>query len=319
MEAKTRVAVVIPAYRVSQFILGVIDSIPAIVSRIYVIDDCCPEFSGLLVQTKCGDVRVRVIRHTTNQGVGGAVLTGYKQALADGVDIVIKIDGDGQMDASLLVHFIKPIIEGRADYTKGNRFYSLDLVRQMPGVRLFGNAVLSIVNKVTSGYWSVMDPTNGYTAISAKILGLLPFAVIERRYFFESDMLYHLGLVRARVVDIPMRAVYAGETSSLPIGNAALHFPGKYLIRALKRFIYSYLLRDFNAGSVETLFGWSLLLFGVIFGSVKWATGIINAETASSGTVMLAALPVILGVQLLLSALYYDIQNQPRDAVHPLL
>jgi glycosyltransferase involved in cell wall biosynthesis len=319
MKGAARIAVVIPSFRVARQILRVLDSIPDDVERIYVIDDCCPESSGTVVERECKDPRVKVIRHEVNQGVGGAVLTGYRQAELDRVDIVVKVDGDGQMDPGLIPHFVKPIVDGRADYTKGNRFYSLDLLRSMPRARLFGNAVLSLVNKIATGYWSIMDPTNGFTAISAKLLPLLPVGVIERRYFFESDMLYHLGLVRACVVDVPMRSVYAGEPSSLSISSAALRFPGKYAMRALKRFAYSYLLRDFNAGSVETLLGGALLIFGVIFGALRWTTGIINAEMASSGTVMLAALPVILGVQLLLSALYYDIQNQPREALHPLL
>ena len=315
----SRIAVVIPSYKVARHVLGVIRAIPADVSRIYVVDDACPDGTGRMVMRECLDPRVNVLFHDTNQGVGGAVLTGYHRAVEDAMDIVVKIDGDGQMDPSLIPHFIKPIEEGRADYTKGNRFYSLDYVRSMPSVRLWGNAVLSLVNKIVSGYWSTMDPTNGYTAISAKLLPILPLGILEKRYFFESDMLYHLGLIRACVIDVPMRAVYAGETSSLSVRNAALRFPGKYVARACKRFLYSYVLRDFNAGSVESILGMLLLTFGVVFGSLRWATGVLRAETASSGTVMLAALPVILGVQFLLSALYYDIQNQPREALHPML
>ena len=319
MTGEARLAVVVPSYKVSRHILGVLASIPTEVSRIYVVDDCCPEASGHVVEAGNSDARVQVLRHSENQGVGAAVLTGYRQALADGMDIIIKLDGDAQMEPALIPHLVRPIVEGRADYTKGNRFYSFDLLRSMPAIRLFGNAALSLINKIASGYWSIMDPTNGYTAVHSKLLQLLPLGIIEKRYFFESDMLYHLGLLRACVMDVPMRSLYAGETSSLSIRNVLLRFPGKYAMRTIKRFAYSYLLRDFNAGSVETLLGGGLLLFGVVFGGIRWTTGIINAEMASSGTVMLAALPVILGVQLLLSALYYDIQNQPRDALHPLL
>ncbi|MEP7085592.1 MAG: glycosyltransferase family 2 protein [Betaproteobacteria bacterium] len=319
MSGPLRVAVVVPSYRVSRQILGVLAAIPEDVAQIYVIDDLCPEATGHVVEAATTDRRVRVLRHVENLGVGGAVVTGYRQAIADGMDIIVKLDGDGQMDPALIPHLVKPIVEGRADYTKGNRFYSFDLLRTMPAVRLVGNAALSLINKIASGYWSIMDPTNGYTAIHTKLLQLLPLGVIEPRYFFESDMLYHVGLVRACVIDVPMRSLYAGETSSLSIRNVLLRFPGKYAIRTLKRFAYSYLLRDFNAGSVETILGGALLLFGVVFGAIRWTTGFVNAEMASSGTVMLAALPVILGVQLLLSALYYDIQNQPRDALHPLL
>jgi len=314
-----RIAVVVPAYKVSQHVFEVLAAMPPEVSHIYVVDDCCPEESGRLVEQGIADPRVQVLRHEQNRGVGGAVRTGYRRAIDDGADIVVKIDGDGQMDPAMIPHLIKPIADGRADYTKGNRFYSLDLLRSMPTVRLLGNAGLSLVNKIVSGYWSVMDPTNGYTAIHVKVLQLLPLNVIEERYFFESDMLYHLGLLRACVVDVPMRSVYANEVSSLSISSVALRFPGKYAIRALKRFVYCYLLRDFNAGSIATLAGLALVGFGVIFGGYRWIAGVQSAELASSGTVMLAALPVILGTQLLLSALFYDIQNQPKDALHPML
>ncbi len=319
MNDRPGVAVVIPSFKVARHILGVVRSIPAEVSRIYVVDDCCPESSGDLVEREVDDPRLTVIRHARNEGVGGAVVSGYRRALEDGIDIVVKIDGDGQMDPAMIFNFVKPIVDGRADYTKGNRFYSLDLVRAMPGLRLFGNAALSLINKITSGYWSIMDPTNGYTAISTKVLPLLPLGIVERRYFFESDMLYHLGLIRACVIDVPMRAIYRDETSNLSLSRTALRFPGKYAIRAAKRFLYSYVLRDFNAGSVETILGSCLLVFGSVFGALRWTQGILHAEVASSGTVMLAALPVILGVQFLLSALYYDIQNQPREALHPML
>src|SRR5690606_32001950 len=150
------------------------------------------------------DPRVRVIRHASNLGVGGAVITGYQAAIADGMDILVKLDGDGQMDASLIPDFIEPIINGEADYTKGNRFFDLEELRSMPRIRLIGNAVLSFMTKFSSGYWNLFDPTNGFTALHADVARYLPLSKISKRYFFESDMLFRLNTLRAVVHDIPM-------------------------------------------------------------------------------------------------------------------
>ena len=313
------IAVVIPCFRVAAHVLEVIAGIPQNVCRIYAVDDGCPEGSGDLIERTCVDGRVRVLRHAENRGVGGALVTGYRQALDDAMDIVVKIDGDGQMDPLLLPKFVQPILDGRADYTKGNRFFSLDMVRTMPRPRLVGNAVLSFVNKAASGYWSIMDPTNGYTAISAKLLEHLPLARLEPRYFFESDMLFHLGVLRAVVQDIPMHSRYGDAASNLSIVKAGMLFPGKYAIRFVKRFFYNYLLRDFNAGSLHTLLGLAMTFGGVIFGSYHWVKSILDQVPATSGTVVLAALPVILGVQFLVAAEQYDIQNQPTRPLAPFL
>ena len=201
-----RVAVVIPSYKVIRHIAEVIAAIPPMVWRIYVIDDACPDGTGKFVVENVADDRVRVVYHQQNQGVGGAVMTGYQAAIADGADIIVKVDGDGQMDASLIPYFIEPILSGEADYTKGNRFYDLEEIRAMPKVRLFGNAVLSLMAKLSTGYWDLFDPTNGYTAIHADVARHLPFAKISKRYFFETDILFRLNTLRAVVVDVPMSA-----------------------------------------------------------------------------------------------------------------
>jgi len=169
------IAVVIPCYKVAAHLCDFIRQIGKEVDAIFVVDDCCPEKSGALVEKVCKDSRVRVIYHTTNQGVGGAIMSGYKAAIIDGAAIIVKIDGDGQMDPSLIPAFIAPIVSGEADYTKGNRFFDLEEIRAMPKARLFGNAVLSFMTKLSSGYWYLFDPTNGYTAIHADVARHLPF------------------------------------------------------------------------------------------------------------------------------------------------
>lgn len=310
------VAVVIPSYKVVSHVCGVIEQIGEEVNKIYVVDDCCPEGSGRHVEQHCSDDRVSVIYHEVNQGVGGAVCTGYKAALADKMDVVVKVDGDGQMDPALIPEFIAPIVNGEADYTKGNRFFNADDAMDMPRVRFFGNVSLSFLTKISSGYWKNFDPTNGYTAISAKVLSILRFDRISKDYFFESDMLFHLGNCRARVVDIPMFAKYEDEESSLRIKDIFFIFLRRNLKNFYKRVISNYFVRDFSVASVELLFGLFLLMFGVIFGSINWYESSSSGVPATSGTVMVAGLSVIVGLQLLLSFLSYDINNIPKETLH---
>lgn len=153
-----------------------------------------PDESGIYVETHCRDARVVVLRHEANQGVGGAVMTGYQAAITDGAKVIVKIDGDGQMDPALILSFVDPILTGEADYTKGNRFFDLEEIRSMPPVRLFGNSVLSLLTKLSSGYWDLFDPTNGYTAIHADVARRLPFLKISRRYFLKQTCC--LGSIR---------------------------------------------------------------------------------------------------------------------------
>lgn len=307
----TVIAVVIPCFRVTQAILGVLSKIGDEVSMIFVIDDKCPDGSGRMVREQVSDPRVQVIFHAENAGVGGAVMSGYKAALAQGADIVVKVDGDGQMDPALLPRFIRPLVIGVADYAKGNRFYSRHAVRQMPAVRLFGNAALSFFTKLSSGYWSIFDPTNGYTAIHRAALEQLNFDKISKRYFFESDMLVSLGSVRAMVMDIPMEATYGEETSHLKISRVIPEFAAKHTIAMMKRIIYNYFLRDFSFASLCLFFGVILFLFGVVFGGVNWWHSVQTNTSAATGTVMIATVTIILGFQLLLSFLNYDISNEP--------
>jgi len=307
-----RIAVVIPCFQVKRYILDVIARIGPEVDAIYVIDDKCPEGSGAFVTEQVTDARVTVVFHEENQGVGGATLTGMRRAAEQGASVVVKIDGDGQMDPMLIDRFITPILRGEADYTKGNRFYDLDRVRSMPPVRLIGNAVLSFITKLSSGYWDIFDPTNGYVAIHTQVLGQLPLEKISRRYFFESDMLYRLYTVRAVVMDIPMDAHYDNEESSLRIGQVIVPFMAGHLHNMFKRILYTYYLRDFSLASIYLPVGLLLCAWGTLFGLAKWSELARLGMPASAGTVMLAALPVIVGFQLLLGFLGMDVANVPR-------
>lgn len=310
-----RIAVVVPCYKVTKHVVSVLARIGPEVERIYAVDDACPDKSGDFIESNCSDPRVTVIRHEVNKGVGGAVISGYRAALADEMDIVVKIDGDGQMAPELLPLFVQPIIAGEADYTKGNRFFSGSAIREMPAIRLFGNAALSFLTKLSSGYWSIFDPTNGYTAIHARAIAAMELDRLAERYFFESDMLIRLGDLRAVVVDIPMKAVYADEESGLRISNTIWSFLGRHLLATLKRIVYFYFLRDFSIASLNLVFGVCLLFFGVIFGAVEWVASSSSGVPATTGTVMLSVLPIISGLQMLLFFFGYDISTEPKRPI----
>lgn len=311
-----RVAVVIPSYRVTRHVLEVIAQVPALVERIYVVDDRCPDGSGDLVERDCRDPRVTVLRNASNLGVGGAVLRGYAQAVEDGMDVIVKIDGDGQMDPALIPAFIAPIVAGEADYTKGNRFFEIETVRRMPLLRLVGNIGLSFLTKASSGYWNLFDPTNGYTAIHARVAACLPHDKIAQRYFFESDMLLRLNTLRAVVVDIPMYARYEDEVSNLNAGRELFVFLALNLRNLFKRISYNYLLRNFNFATIELFAGLALLVFGIAFGARMWIASMLAGTYASAGTVMLAGLSTLVGLQLLLGFINFDMTNIPVSPLH---
>jgi len=310
------VAVVIPCYRVSRKIAGVLREIGPEVDLIYCVDDACPENSGAVAQAAATtDPRFHLLRHAVNQGVGGAMVTGYRQANKAGAAVIVKLDGDGQMDPAQIPALIAPIVRGEADYVKANRIFSLESLKGMPPVRLVGNAGLSFLSKLSAGYWNLFDPTNGYTAIHAAAAAAIPMEKLSRRYFFESDILFRLATVRAVVVEVPMPARYADEHSSLSPFRALVEFPFYHARNLFKRLFYNYLLRDFNIASLNLALGVPLLLFGTLFGAVAWIRGAYYGPAATSGTVMLAALPVILGFQSVLSFFHFDMANVPKRPI----
>ena len=314
--ASEKVGVVIPSYRVCNQVLDVLGDIGPEVSRIYVVDDCCPDGSGDLVQARCRDCRVSVLRHKESRGVGGAVVTGYRAALADGMEVIVKVDGDGQMDPSLIPEFLAPIVAGEADYAKGNRFFNPEDVRDMPKGRLVGNAILSFMTKLSSGYWDLFDPMNGYTAIHAEVAGHLPLDKISKGYFFETEMLFRLNTLRAVVVDLPMSAKYGDEHSNLKVSRMAGEFLVKHVRFLFKRIGYNYYLRDLSLASIQLPVGLLLLLFGVGFGGYQWLESARGGLPTSAGTVMLAAMPMLVGIQMVLAFVGYDIASVPRRPIH---
>ena len=319
MSEDCRLAVVIPAYRAGATIMPVLAEIGPEVRRIYVVDDACPEGTGEHVKRNCTDPRVHVLRNSTNLGVGGATIKGYRAAIDDGMEIIVKIDADGQMDPQLIPFFVRPIISGEADYTKGNRFFNAASLSDMPRHRVIGNAALSLMTKLSTGYWQVFDPTNGYTAIHAAIASLLPFERLSNRFFFETDMLFYLGLLRAVVVDIPLVAHYPSEDSHLSARTVVLPFAGLHVLRFMRRVFLNYFIRDFSLGSICALFGFVLFVSGTTIGVVNWLVNLVRGVATPVGTIMLAVLCLLLGIQLILFFFATDLAATPARPLHDLL
>lgn len=306
------ISVVIPAYKVSRHLGGLLERIGDEITNIIVVDDCCPEKSGKIAQEfSKKDNRISVIFHDQNMGVGGAVKSGYTKALALGSDIVVKLDGDGQMNPDYIDELVHPLIIGIANYTKGNRFYDIEAITQMPKIRIFGNLALSFMSKLSTGYWTMFDPNNGFTAIDSRTLKKLPLEKIDNRYFFESDMLFRLNLTRAWVEDVPLPAIYGKEESSLSITRSLFEFLYKHHRNFVKRIGYSYFLREFSIASIQLVFGFGLLLFGTIMGITNSIISSINQVATPTGTLVLIAMSILSGLQLLIAFFSYDIQVSP--------
>jgi glycosyltransferase involved in cell wall biosynthesis len=306
------ICVVIPAYKVSKHIAKVVGSIGPEVSKIIVVDDACPEFSGEILRKEIIDTRLEIIHHSVNKGVGGAVKTGYRVALEQGYEVIVKIDGDGQMDSSKIPVLIEPILNNRCDYAKGNRFFGLEAIQQMPKIRIVGNLVLTFMTKFSTGFWHIFDANNGFTAIRGSILSELNLDKIDNRYFFESDMLFRLGMNQARVNDIPLPAKYGDEISNLRITRVLFEFPIKHARNYIKRIAYTYYLRDFNLASVELPVGILLSGFALALGGYSWIRGIITSTPTEIGTLILIAMCFLSGLQLLLAFLSHDTNNSKK-------
>ena len=314
--SKFKLAIVIPAYRTEKEILSVLQGIPAFIRHIIVVDDASPDSSADLVTAAAKrNKRITLVRHERNQGVGGAMVTGFKKALELGAEVVIKLDGDGQMDPQYIPALITPLLEGEADYTKGNRFRDFGALRQMPFVRRIGNLGLSFLTKAATGYWNIFDPTNGYFAIRAEVLAQLPLDHVDKGYYFETSMLSRLYLLDAFVQDVTIPARYRNEVSSLSINRVLFEFPFKLMRTLTRRIILKYFIFDFSMMSIYLLAGIPLLLFGLIFGITKWIQYAELGIAAPTGTVILPTLSVILAIQILLSAIEIDLNATPRKAI----
>ena len=309
------VSVIIPAYKVETKINQVVKKIPDFVRSIIVVNDASPD-STTKILAEISDPRLIVIHHEKNQGVGGAMVTGYNKALEIGAEIFVKMDGDDQMDSSKIPDLIHPIVIGDSDFTKGNRFLHQTQLKSMPFIRRIGNWGLTFLVKAASGYWHIFDPSNGFTAIHADVWRYINQNKIAKDYFFESSLLTELRFLEAVVQDVYIPARYQDEESSLSIMKVLVTFPFRLLKSTFRRFIYQYYLYNFSFGSLAFVIGMNFVLFGFIWGLIYWIKSIESGIAATTGTVLIAVLPIILGVQLLLQVISQDIADIPKKAIH---
>ena len=312
------IAVIIPAYKVEKHINTVIMNIPPFVKSIIVVDDGSPDLTGSILK-KISDPRLIILTHEQNRGVGAAMITGYDHAVAIGADILVKMDGDDQMDPDKLSDLIFPIVHQEADFTKGNRFLHQTQLQSMPVTRRIGNWGLTFMVKAASGYWQIFDPTNGYTAMHRCVWQNINKTRIARDYFFESSLLTEMRYINAVVEDVYIPARYQDEVSSMSIWKVLFSFPLRLLKATVRRFIYQYYLYNFSFGSLALILGMLFILFGFVWGIVYWRESQITGIPATTGTVLIAVLPIILGVQLLLQAISQDMAEIPRKPLQILL
>ena len=307
------IAVAIPCYNVARHIEEVVCNLPPEISWIILVNDCSKDDTGnILARLQQENNRIIYINHEVNKGVGGAMLSGFQKSLELNCDITMKMDGDGQMDASYIPQLLKILKLDKADYAKGNRFRDLNALRKMPLIRRIGNLGLSFLIKAASGYWNIFDPNNGFFAIKNEVLKNINFRKIHPRYFFESSMLIELYHANAVVQDVPMKARYGDEKSGLSITKTLFEFPPRLFIAFIKRILLKYFLFEFNIASIYLLFGLPLFLFGAVYGIVNFVKYGSSHIPAPTGTVVIPTLLIILGFQLLISAVNYDITNYPK-------
>ena len=302
-----RVAVVVPAYDEEALVGSTVCAIPSFVDRIYVVDDASHDSTA--DRAGVADPRAEVIRHDSNRGVGAAIVTGYKRALADEVDVTCVMAADGQMDPEDLETLAKAVASGAVDYAKANRLASGQAYRLIPKTRFFGNAILSFLTKIASGYWHIADSQSGYTAVSLETLRMLELDRLYPRYGFPNDLLVQLNVWNRRVRDYPSRPIYGvGERSGIRLWRVVPTISWLLLKRFCWRLGQKYVIRDFHPLVLFWATGILLFTAGLVLGIVETALRIAG-NGIPAATVVLVAVLLISGLQLLLWAMWFDMES----------
>jgi len=303
-----QVAVVVPAHDEEELIAETIGGIPPFVDRVYVVDDASTDATAERARGT-GDARVTVIAHDRNRGVGAAIVTGYKRAVEDGADVVAVMAGDNQMDPADLATLTAPVARGELDYAKANRLFTGQAWDQMPHMRYLGNAVLSLLTKIASGYWHVADSQSGYTAISKEMVRDLDLDRVYTGYGFPNDLLVHLNVWNARVRDFPSRPVYGvGERSGIRYHRVVPRISWLLVKGFFWRLKEKYVIRDFHPLVFFYAFGILGVVAGVILGLVELGFRLAG-NAVSVGTVVLVALLLVSGIQFTLFAMWFDMES----------
>ena len=303
-----RVAVVVPAHDEEQLIGTTLAGIPEFVDRVVVVDDDSADGTGAAV-TGFGSERVELVRRPENGGVGAAIVTGYRRALEAGDDVVCVMAADNQMDPDDLLTLVEPVARGEVDYAKANRLVTGEAWTLIPRTRYIGNAILSLLTKIASGYWHVADSQTGYTAISRSMLGKLDLDRIYRGYGFPNDMLVHLNVWNARVRDFPSRPVYGvGEQSGIKLRKVVPRISWLLLRRFFWRLREKYVIRDFHPLVFFYGLGILMTLVGLVLGAVEVILRLQGNEITTP-TIVLVALLLISGSQFTLFAMWFDMES----------
>jgi len=306
-----RVAVVVPAFKEQDHIARVIAIMPAIVDHVVIVDDASPDATYERA-VSAADARTEVIRHEVNKGVGGAIITGHRRALDLDADVSVVMAGDGQMDVEYLPQLLDPIAEAGYGFAKANRFFSATSFEGMPAYRVFGNIVLTFLTKMSSGYWNLVDPQNGYTAITRDALSRIPLDKVSERYEFENDLLIWLNIADVRAIDVPIPAIYGEEVSGIRLHSVVPRLLGTLIGGFWRRFWRKYVLWSFSPIALLMLLGIPLFLFGFFTGIWAVAVSLAQPDTVSTGTWLLAVAPTLVGIQFLLQAFVLDIEATPK-------
>jgi len=302
-----RVAVVVPAFDEEALVAETLRGIPEPVDRIYVVDDASRDATGERAR-EVGDPRVEVIRHDRNLGVGAAIVTGYRRALEEGIDVACVMAADNQMDPAELPGLVEPVARGEVEYAKANRLFSGEAWEVIPRARYLGNAVLSLLTKIASGYWHVADSQAGYTAVSREALARLDLDRIYPRYGFPNDMLVHLNVQNARVRDVPSRPIYdIGERSGIRLRSVVPRISWLLFKAFWWRLGQKYVIRDFHPLVFFYAFGVLMTLAGFVLGAVEVVLRILGNQITPA-TIVLVAVLFIAGLQLTLFAMWFDME-----------
>jgi glycosyltransferase involved in cell wall biosynthesis len=308
MLAGRSVAVVVPAFDEERLIGTTLGGIPEFVDHVFVVDDASNDATAERARSS-SDARVEVVSHERNRGVGAAILTGYRRALAAGIDVTCVMAGDNQMDPADLEAIAGPVARGEADYAKANRLFTGRAWELIPHTRYLGNAVLSLLTKIASGYWHVADSQSGYTAIARDTLELLDLERIYDRYGFPNDMLVHLNVINARVRDVPSRPVYGvGESSGIRLRRVVPSISWLLTKAFFWRMREKYVIRDFHPLVFFYVFGLLFLAIGAVLGSTVTVLRILGNELTVA-TVVLVALLLIAGLLFTLFAMLFDMES----------
>lgn len=311
-----KISLVIPVYNVGISILKLLEKIPNFIDQIYVIDDNCPMKTGnIILENNTNLKNVKVILNKTNLGVGGAVKVGYLESIKDSFDITVKIDGDDQMNPNEIDKLLQPIISEKYGYTKGNRFINQNEIENYPRTRFYGNIFLSFISKLSSGYWDIFDPINGFTAIKTEILKKINLEKIDNRYFFETDMLYSLYLVDIKIKDVPVEIKYNNnQVQNLNVTKEAFNFLFKNIHRTFSRIKNKYFLHNFSITSFFCFSSLILFLFAICFGGFNWIKyGMLLNKLAPTGIVILSISSLTLSLLFFGVFLYLDSLNNPNN------